>query len=87
MHRTSLLSTPGQFGPVVLPEASKNDDEEHYFLKKFGFRAEMNATHLWRLRLRLLSRFAWLLIIGLFSATVNASYINDFVMFGFEMEG
>ena len=44
-------------------------------------------THLWRLRLRLLSRFAWLLIIGLFSAAMNTSYINDFVMFGFEMEG
>ena len=33
MHETSLRSTPGQFGPV-----SKNDDEEHCFLKSFGFR-------------------------------------------------
>ena len=37
MHGTSLLSTPGQFGPVVLPYVSKNDDEEHCFLKWFGF--------------------------------------------------
>jgi hypothetical protein len=37
MHGTSLLSTPGQFGPAVL--LSKNDDGEHCFsfLKYFGF--------------------------------------------------
>ena len=34
LHETSVMSTPGQFGPLV----SKNDDEEHCFLKKFGFR-------------------------------------------------
>ena len=45
IHGTSLLSTPGNFGPVVithgltkksmyvLPYASKNDDEEYCFLK------------------------------------------------------
>ena len=27
-HGTSLLSTPGQFGLVLLPWYSKNDDEE-----------------------------------------------------------
>ena len=32
-HETSLLSTPGQFGPKV----SKTDDEELCFLKRFGF--------------------------------------------------
>ena len=37
MQGTSLLSTPGQFGPVLLPYVSKNDDKEHCFLKKFGF--------------------------------------------------
>ena len=37
MHGTSLLSTPGQFGPVLLPWVRKNDDEEHCFLKLFGF--------------------------------------------------
>jgi hypothetical protein len=33
MHGTSLLITPGQFGPVLLPQLSKNDGEEHCFLK------------------------------------------------------
>ena len=33
MHGTSLMSTPGQFGYVLLPSVSKNDDEELYFLK------------------------------------------------------
>jgi hypothetical protein len=33
MLETSLLSTQGQFGPVLLPLVSKNDDEEHCFLK------------------------------------------------------
>ena len=37
MHGTSLLTTPGQFGTVELPQVSKNDDKEHCFLKKFGF--------------------------------------------------
>ena len=37
MHETSLLSTPGQLGPALLPWARKNDDEEHCFLKLFGF--------------------------------------------------
>ena len=37
MHETSLLSTPGQFGSVLLPYLSKNDDEEYCFLKYFGF--------------------------------------------------
>ena len=32
-HGTSLLSTPGQFGSVLLPKVSKNDEEEHCFLK------------------------------------------------------
>ena len=32
MHGTSLMSTPGQFGYVLLPSVSKNDDEEHCFL-------------------------------------------------------
>jgi len=27
----------GHFGPVYLLQVSKNDDEEHCFLKKFGF--------------------------------------------------
>ena len=36
MHGTSLLSTPGQFGPVLLPQVNKNDGEL-CFLKKFGF--------------------------------------------------
>ena len=36
-HGTSLLSTPDQFGPVLLLYVSKNDDEEHCFLKLFGF--------------------------------------------------
>ena len=46
MHRTSLLSTPGQFGPVLLPQVSKNDDEEHCFLKYFGFSStSINGTH------------------------------------------
>ena len=40
MHGTSLLSTPGQFGSVLLPKASKNDGEENCFLKKFGFKGE-----------------------------------------------
>ena len=30
-HGTSLLSTPGQFGPVLLHQVSKNDDEEYCF--------------------------------------------------------
>ena len=38
VHGTSLPSTPGQFRPALLPVVSKNDDEECYFLKKFGFR-------------------------------------------------
>jgi hypothetical protein len=37
MYGTSLLSTPGQFGPVLLPLVSKNDDKELCFLKQFGF--------------------------------------------------
>ena len=37
MHETSLLSTPGQFGPVLLPKVSTNDNEELCFLKWFGF--------------------------------------------------
>jgi hypothetical protein len=32
-YGTSLLSTPGQLGPVLLPYGSKNYDEEHCFLK------------------------------------------------------
>ena len=28
MHGTSLLSTPGQFGPALLPYVNKNDDKE-----------------------------------------------------------
>ena len=28
MHGTSLMSTRGQFGPVLLPYVSKNDDKE-----------------------------------------------------------
>jgi hypothetical protein len=32
MHGTSLLSIPDQFG-LVSPLVSKNDDEEHSFLK------------------------------------------------------
>ena len=31
--RNDKVSTPGQFGPVLLPKVSKNDDEEHCFLK------------------------------------------------------
>ena len=42
MHGTSLLSTLGQFGPVLLFQASKNDDEENCFLKKFGFKPARN---------------------------------------------
>ena len=37
MHGTSLLSTPGHFGPVSFPYVSKNEDEEHCFLKQFDF--------------------------------------------------
>ena len=37
MHGTSLLSTPGKFGLVLLPQVGKSDDEEHCFLEKFGF--------------------------------------------------
>ena len=38
IHGTILLSTPGQFGPVVLsPQLSKNDVAECCFLKQFGF--------------------------------------------------
>ena len=37
MHGTSLLSTPGQFGQVLLPKVSKNDDKKRCVLKKFGF--------------------------------------------------
>ena len=37
VHGTSLLSTPGQFGPILLPEVSKNDDKKLCFFKKFGF--------------------------------------------------
>ena len=37
MHGTSLLSTPDQFRPELLPWVSKTDDEEHCFLKFFGF--------------------------------------------------
>ena len=36
MHGASLLTTPGHFGPVLLPLVSKNDDEERCFLKLFG---------------------------------------------------
>jgi hypothetical protein len=38
MHGTSLLSTPGQFGAVLLPYVSKNDDEELCIIKYFGFK-------------------------------------------------
>ena len=31
-----MLSIGGQFGPVLLSQVSKNDDEEHCFLKEFG---------------------------------------------------
>ena len=37
IHGTSMVSTPGQFGPVLLPKVSKNDDKEHCFLQSFGF--------------------------------------------------
>ena len=35
----SLLHTPGQFVPLLLPQVSKNDndDKEHCLFKKFGF--------------------------------------------------
>ena len=33
MELPSLLSTLGQFGPVLLPLVSKNGDEERCFLK------------------------------------------------------
>jgi hypothetical protein len=36
MHETSLLSNPGQFGPILLPTVSKNDDEEHCFKNNFA---------------------------------------------------
>ena len=32
-YSTSLPTTPGNFGPVLLPLVSKNDDEEHCFSK------------------------------------------------------
>ena len=42
------LTTPGRFGPVLLvyllPQVSKNDDEELCFLKKFGFRKKFNLN-------------------------------------------
>ena len=41
MNGTSLLSTLGQFGPVLLSYVSKNDDKELCFLKKFGFRPNL----------------------------------------------
>jgi len=44
MHGTSLLSTPGQFGPVLLPWVSGSDDEEHCFLNKFGFRSLLSLS-------------------------------------------
>ena len=31
------MSTRGQFGPVLLPYVSKNDDKERSFLKWYGF--------------------------------------------------
>ena len=37
MHGTSLLSTPGQSEPVLLPILSKKDEQEHCFLEWFGF--------------------------------------------------
>ena len=33
VHGTSMLSTPGQFGPVLLPYVSKIDDKDYCFLK------------------------------------------------------
>jgi hypothetical protein len=33
MHETSLLSTPDQFEPVLLPYVSKNDDKRTLLLK------------------------------------------------------
>ena len=33
VHGTSLLTTPGHFGPVLLPYVSNNDDEEYCYLK------------------------------------------------------
>ena len=36
MYVTSLLSTPGQFEPVLLPYISKNDDEELCFLNNLA---------------------------------------------------
>ena len=35
MHETSLLSTPDQFEPVLLPYVSKNDDEERFNKMKY----------------------------------------------------
>ena len=32
-HENSLLCTPAEFGLVLLPWGSKNDDEEFCFLK------------------------------------------------------
>ena len=42
MHETSQQNTQGQFGPVLLPKASKNDDEELCFLKQFGYNRSKN---------------------------------------------
>ena len=33
-HGTSLLRLHGYFGPVYVLQVSKNDDEEHIFLKR-----------------------------------------------------
>ena len=46
MHETSLLSTPDQFGPVLLPYLNKNDDEELCFLKYFGFSNYKHFLHI-----------------------------------------
>ena len=44
MHENGLLSTQGQFEPVLL---SKNDDEECSFLKYFDFnKNKENESHL-----------------------------------------
>ena len=48
---TSLLITPGQFGPALLPWVSKNDDEKRCSLKQFGFRKDF--TPFWPALLRL----------------------------------
>ena len=36
-HVLNAWNKPGQIGLVLLPQLSKNDDEEHCFLKEIGF--------------------------------------------------